>query len=50
MAPEGRSAAPHHCPDHFQLLDAEGVFVDEAVGLSTENIAHLDRGRGAARL
>jgi hypothetical protein len=44
MAAEGRSAAPRYCPDRFQLLDAEGVFVDEAVGLSTENIGHLEGG------
>ena len=44
MAAEGRSATPRDCLDHFQLLDAEGVFVDEAVGLRTENIGHLEGG------
>ena len=44
MGAEGRSAASRHCPDYFQLLDAESVFVDEVVRLSAENIGHLEGG------
>ena len=38
-------SAPHDGSDHFELLNPEVMFVDEVVGLSTEDIGHLDGGR-----
>jgi len=37
-------SAPHDGSDHFELLNPEIMFVDEVVGLSTENIGHLEGG------
>ena len=37
-------SAPHYGSDHFELLNPEVMFVDEVVGLSTEDIGHLEGG------
>ena len=44
MAAKRCRAAPGHSPDDFELLNLEGVFVDEVVGMSTEDIGHLEGG------
>jgi hypothetical protein len=36
-------SAPHDGSDHLELLNPEVMFVDEVVGLSTENIGHLEK-------
>jgi hypothetical protein len=35
-------AAPRYGPDHFELMKSECVIVDEVVGMSTEDIGHLE--------
>lgn len=37
-------SAAHDGSDHFELLNPEVMFVDEVVGLSTEDIGHLEGG------
>lgn len=37
-------SAPHDGSDHFELLKPEVMCVDEVVGLSTENVGHLEGG------
>jgi hypothetical protein len=44
MAAKRCRAAPGYGADHFELLKPEGVFVDEVVGMSTENVGHLEGG------
>jgi hypothetical protein len=37
-------SAPHYGSDHFEFPNPEVMFVDEVVGLSAENIGHLEGG------
>ena len=38
-------AAPRDGPDNLELLNSQGVLVDEVVALCSEDIGHLDGGR-----
>ena len=44
MTTERHGAAPRHGANYLELLNTQVVFVDEVVGLSTEDIGHLEGG------
>src|SRR6516164_7357150 len=44
MTAERCGAAPRDGADHLELLNTRVMFVDEVVGLSAENIGHLEGG------
>src|SRR6476660_1968213 len=44
MATERCGAAPRDGPDNLELLNSQGVSVDEVIALCAEDIGHLDGG------
>ena len=44
MATESSGAAPRDGPDNLELLNSQGVLVDEVIALCSEDIGHLDGG------
>ena len=44
MTAERCGAAPRDGPDNLELLNSQGVLVDEVVALCAEDIGHLDGG------